>query len=159
MQLDYMNNANYCIVALAAAISCASLALSDGGIEMFDLPVGLSLVCWCHIIMLTTSIAVSVMHRYNVCLSVCPVVGRPCSSNTAALAVARIGSACGQHLLSEPYELDKLFSLVFYNRVLTVIAVWFYVCSVLSLLSSFSCISINRCFFVVIVVVSSQTDQ
>lgn len=29
--------------ALAAAISCASLALSDGGIEMFDLPVGLSL--------------------------------------------------------------------------------------------------------------------
>jgi len=34
-----------CVLALAAAISCASLALSDGGIEMFDLPVGLSLVC------------------------------------------------------------------------------------------------------------------
>jgi len=32
------------VVALAAAISCASLALSDGGIEMFDLAIGLSLV-------------------------------------------------------------------------------------------------------------------
>jgi len=36
------------VVALAAAISCASLALSDGGVEMFDLAVGLSLVrCQC----------------------------------------------------------------------------------------------------------------
>jgi len=34
-----------CVVALAAAISCASLALSDGAIEMFDLAVGVSLVC------------------------------------------------------------------------------------------------------------------
>ena len=34
----------HCIAALAAAITCASLALSDGGVEMFDLAVGMSLV-------------------------------------------------------------------------------------------------------------------
>jgi len=45
MQLDNTDVIHWCILALAAAISCASLALCDGGIEMFDLPVGLSLVC------------------------------------------------------------------------------------------------------------------
>jgi len=43
-----MDDGHCSVVALAAAISCASLALSDGGIEMFDLPVGLSLVCCIH---------------------------------------------------------------------------------------------------------------
>lgn len=41
---DVYNQMLY-VVALAAAISCASLALSDGGIEMFDLAIGISLVC------------------------------------------------------------------------------------------------------------------
>ncbi len=34
-----------CGVALAAAINCASVAMSDAGVEMLDLPVACSMVC------------------------------------------------------------------------------------------------------------------
>ena len=72
--------------------------------------------------MLIASIVVSVMHRYDVCLCVCPSWA---SHAATALAVAHVGSVCSQRLLSEPCELNKLLITVIMAIVSSAVSLLF----------------------------------